>query len=281
MPIIDSQVHCYERNHAGRPWVGVLHGPPEVTGEQMVAAMDAVGVDGALLVSPYAMYRFDGSYAVECGQRHPGRFALIKPVDPADPEVEDVIAEWKRVPGAVGIRIMLNQPTVSKDAADPGLNRVLAAGARHGLPVNILIWGRLEQAAELARRNPSTRIVIDHCGLQQPFEPPAPKEPWADVPNVAALATMPHVAIKISGACTLAHQPFPYEDIWDPVCRLVDAFGAERCLWGTDWTRAVALLSYKQGVDAFRVTRRFSDSDRAMLMGGALARIYGWSPRRA
>jgi predicted TIM-barrel fold metal-dependent hydrolase len=52
MPKLDSQVHAYERNHPGRPWVGTLYGPPEVTGDQMVAAMDAVGVDGAILVSP-------------------------------------------------------------------------------------------------------------------------------------------------------------------------------------------------------------------------------------
>jgi predicted TIM-barrel fold metal-dependent hydrolase len=55
MPIIDSQVHAYERNHPGRPWAGVLHGPPEVTGADMVKAMKEAGVDGALLVSPYAM----------------------------------------------------------------------------------------------------------------------------------------------------------------------------------------------------------------------------------
>jgi hypothetical protein len=48
MPILDSQVHAYERNHPGRPWIGTLYGPPEVTGDQLVAAMDAVGVDGAI-----------------------------------------------------------------------------------------------------------------------------------------------------------------------------------------------------------------------------------------
>ncbi|MCA3360464.1 MAG: hypothetical protein INF74_00820, partial [Roseomonas sp.] len=47
MPIIDAQVHAYERDHPGRPWHAVLHGPPEVTGADMVKAMDAVGVDGA------------------------------------------------------------------------------------------------------------------------------------------------------------------------------------------------------------------------------------------
>jgi len=50
-------------------------------------------------------------------------------------------------------------------------------------------------------------------------------------------------------------------------------------MWGTDWTRAVALLTYKQGVDAFRVTDRLSDSDRAVLMGDTLARVYNWSSR--
>ncbi len=279
MAIIDSQVHTYERNHTGRPWVGVLHGPPEVTGADMVAAMDAVGVDGALLVSPFAMYRFDASYAVEVNKAHPGRFGLIKPVDTADPAVAEVVADWAATDGTVGIRIMMNAG-VSTDPADPGINRVLAAGAKHGMPVNILCWGRLEQAAQMAARNPATTIVIDHLGLQQPFEPPAPAKPFADIEKVIALAAYENVAIKISGACTLSHAPFPYPDIWDNVCRIIDAFDVDRCLWGTDWTRAVALLTYKQGVDAFRVTQQLSASDREALMGGSLQRIYKWAPSK-
>jgi L-fuconolactonase len=85
MATIDSQVHCYERNHPGRPWTEVLAGPPEVTGEDMVKAMDAVGVDGALLTSVFAMYRYDASYALAVHAAHPGRFGLVKPVDPNDP----------------------------------------------------------------------------------------------------------------------------------------------------------------------------------------------------
>ncbi len=50
MVIIDAQVHAYERDHPGRPWAAVLPGPPEVTGDDMVAAMDAVGVDGASML---------------------------------------------------------------------------------------------------------------------------------------------------------------------------------------------------------------------------------------
>jgi L-fuconolactonase len=279
MQTIDAQVHAYERNHPGRPWAAVLHGPPEVTGDDMVAAMDAVGVDGAILVSPWTMYRWDASYAVAVHAAHPGRFALIKPVDPTDPAVADTIAQWAGTRGAVAIRIMMVQG-VSTDAADPGINRVLAAAAWHRLPVNLLCWGRLEQVGQLAARNPGTRLVIDHLGLQQPFEPPPPAEPFADLPRLLALAAHDNVAVKITGACTLSREPFPYNDLWDPLGRIFDAFGFDRCMWGTDWTRAVGLLSYKQGVEAFRVTTRLSDSERAALMGGTLERIYSWAPSR-
>lgn len=281
MVTIDAQVHAYERNHPGRPWAGVLQGPEEVTGDGMVAAMDAVGVDGAVLVSPFTMYGYDASYALAVHRQHPGRFGLVKPVDPTDPAVADTIAAWAATDGTVGIRLMLNRAGMSTDPADPGINRVLAAAARHDLPVNLMCTGRLEQTAQLAGRNPQTQLVIDHLGLPQPFEPPAPAEPFADLPKLLALAPYANVAVKISGACTLSHEPFPYNDLWDPLWRIFDAFGLQRCLWGTDWTRAVALLTFKQGVEAFRVTDHLSDSDRATLMGETLQRVYKWSPSRA
>lgn len=280
MPTIDAQVHVYEPNHPGRPWTGALAGPPEVTGDDMVAAMDAVGVDGALLVSVYAMYRYDASYALSVRAAHPDRFALIKPVDPADPAVGETVADWAGTEGTVAIRVMMYEE-VPHDPADPGLNGVLAAAARYGMPVNLLAYRRLEQVAGLAARNPDTRIVIDHLGLPQPYAPPAPPEPWADLPKLLALAAFPNVAVKITGAGTLSHRPFPYEDIRAPLGRIFDAFGLDRCIWGTDWTRAVALLSYEQGVEAFRAAGWLSDSDRATLMGGTLQRIYGWAPCRA
>ncbi len=276
MPTIDCQVHAYERNHPGRPWIGTLVGPAEMTGDQMVAAMDAVGVDGALLVSPFSMYRYDASYAVAVYAAHPTRFRLVKPVDTTDPAIADTIAGWAATPGAVGVRVFLRDD-VSTDPADPGINRALTAARHHNLPVNLACSGRLGQAAQLAARNPYTHLVIDHLGLRQPQAPPAPAEPFADLPNLLALAAHRNIAVKISGACTLSHEAFPYNDLWDPLGRIFDAFGFDRCMWGTDWTRAVKLLTYKEGVEAFRVTDRLSDGDRTMLMGETLQRIYKWS----
>lgn len=277
MPIIDVQVHAYERNHPGRPWVGQLHGPSEVTGDDMVTAMDAVGVDGALLISPWTLYRYDASYALQVYARHPTRFGLIKPFDPASPAIAEELAEWARFPGTVGARIMLmGQDTPA--ASDAGLARILAGGAAHGLPINVMCWDKLELFAQLAQAFPHTQLVLDHLGITQPFAPPVPATPFAALTDVIALARFDNVVIKISGACTLSHEAFPYRDLRGPLGEIFTAFGFERCMWGTDWTRAVELLSYEEGVAAFCASDWLSDSDRALLMGGSLTRIYGWSP---
>jgi len=280
MPIIDSQVHAYEANTSKRPWATVPNWPGHVTGDEMVAAMDAVGVDGAIFVSPFAMYRYDASYAVEVQRAHPGRFALVKPVDPDDPAVADVIAAWKQTPGTVGIRIMMRKE-VGRDPNDPGVDRIARAAVRHGFPVNLSCAGNLDAVALLLDRYPETRFVIDHLGLMQPRTPPAPPQPWADLPKLLDLARRPNAVVKVSGACTLAREPYPFPDIWEPLARVFDAWGFERCLWGTDWTRAFAVVNYEQAVEPFRRSERLSAAERAMLLGGACAKVYGWSPVRA
>ncbi len=163
---------------------------------------------------------------------------------------------------------------------DPGLDRIARAALVHDFPVNMLCWDNLDAGTALIDRNPDTRFILDHIGILQPRTPPAPREPWADLPRVLALAKRKNVVIKISGACTLSRQPYPYPDIWDPLARVFDAWGFERCLWGTDWTRAFAVVNYEQGVEPFRTTDRLSETERVMLMGGACAKAYRWAPKR-
>jgi predicted TIM-barrel fold metal-dependent hydrolase len=279
MPIIDSQVHAYAANTPQRPWHSVPNWPPHVTGDEMVAAMDKVGVDGAIFISAHSLYQYDASYAVEVQKKHGNRLAIVKPVNPDDPAVADVIADWKKTPGTVGIRIMMRKDA-GRDANDPGFDRIARAAVRHDFPVNLSCAGNLDAVGALLDRHADTRFIIDHLGLVQPRTPPAPPQPWAELPKLLALAKRPNAVVKVSGACTLAREPYPFPDIWDPLQRVFDAWGFDRCLWGTDWTRAFAVVNYEQAVESFRQTNRLSDSERAMLMGGACAKAYGWAPTK-
>ena len=109
----------------------------------------------------------------KCNGHTSDRFAIVKPVDPDDPAVGDIIAEWKQTPGAVGIRIMMTKEA-KREPNDPGLDRILRAAVKHDFPVNMLCWGNLDTGTALIDRHPDTRFIIDHLGILQPRTPPAP-----------------------------------------------------------------------------------------------------------
>jgi len=181
----------------------------------------------------------------------------------------------------VGVRIMMTKdPGRDRKPDDPGLDRIVRAAIKHDFPVNVLFWGNVDSGTTLIDRHPDARFIIDHLGILQPRTPPAPPQPWADLPKVLELAKRKNAVIKISGACTLSQKPYPFPDIWDPLARIFDAWGFVRCLWGTDWTRAFAVVNYEQAVKPFVETKLLSDSERAMLMGGACAKAYGWKPTK-
>ena len=206
MPVIDVQVHPFDRNHPGRPWASPSHGLDSATGEEMVAAMNSVGVDGAIMVSSFSAYEYDPSYALEVYNTYPDKFRVVTPVDATNPAIDDVVAKWAATPGARGIRIRMRDG-LPMDADHPGLNRAFAAAAKHGLPVNLLCWGILDKGLPHIQRHRDTVIVIDHLGLLQPARPPVPADVWADLPKLLALAQYENVRVKISGACTMSHQP--------------------------------------------------------------------------
>ena len=99
----------------------------------MVAAMDAVGVDGAILISPFAMYRYDASYARQVYAKHPGRFGLVRPFDPMSASIAEDMAEWAATPGVIGARIMLNVLRRG-GVAIPALTPYWTPRARRGFP---------------------------------------------------------------------------------------------------------------------------------------------------
>ena len=275
--IIDSQVHAYEANNPSRPWQGFLQGPAQATGDDMVKAMGEVGVDGALLVSPFSLYGYDASYALEVHRAHPDKFGLIKPFNVKSETIREDLLEWASIPSVVGARLMLSESGIQ--GIETGIREMFSAASDVDIPVNVYCSGNLSAFKELAKTYPNTQLVIDHLGLEQPFIPPPPEDPFSDIGQVIEFSKFDNVAIKISGACTLSHRPFPYDDIWEPLERIFKAFGFERCMWGTDWTRAVELLTYEQGVESFQLTDSISDNERNMLMGGTLSKIYNWQPR--
>ena len=206
----------------------------------------------------------------------PNKFRLVRPVDPNNPEVGEIIQEWAKNKGAVAIRLMLAYEE-QRNSSGHGLDVVMRTASTCNLPVNLLCWDNVEEAGNLAKKYPDTRLVVDHLGIKQPFKPPVPNNPFSKLQKVLELASYDNVVIKITGVCTLSHQAFPFSDIWDPLEEVFARFSLERCMWGTDWTRAINFVSYRESVDCFLDSSRLSSSEKAQLMGKTADSIYGWS----
>ncbi len=278
--IVDAQVHAYAANTADRPWCIDVERiePREMTGEQMVAAMDDAGVDRAILVSAWTQYATDTSYAESVYEQFPDRFRLVAPIDPRDDDIVEQIRHWAKEPGAVGLRVFF-MPRTNWGADHPGVRAALRTAAEVGLVVNLFCWGRLAVADELAAAFPDTQLVLDHFGLEQHDVPPSPPDALDELDQVLALARHPNLALKLTGVCTYSQQGFPFADLWEPVARAVDAYGIDRCLWGTDWQRSTRSYAYRDAVVAFRDRWPLSDGDRAALLGENTLRCYRWEER--
>jgi predicted TIM-barrel fold metal-dependent hydrolase len=232
-------------------------------------------VDRAILVSPRNVYQTDTSYAEAVYRDHPDRFRLVAPVNPHKDGVAARVDAWAATPGAVGIRLFF-PPRADWSTEQAGVAAVMRRAIDVEFAVSVLCWERLPVMHELARAFPDAPLLLDHLGLPQPLVPPAPDDPFADLDQVLALAAYPNVSVKLTGVCTYSHRPFPYDDLWDPVGRVIDAFGVDRCLWGSDWQRATRILSYEQAVSAFRDHWPLGPHERAALLGGTASRVYGW-----
>ncbi|TMK24754.1 MAG: hypothetical protein E6G69_18455 [Alphaproteobacteria bacterium] len=93
---------------------------------------------------------------------------------------------------------------------------------------------------------------------------------------MAASASVDPFCPRLASCSTALFDSPRLNRLADPLLRVIDAFGLDRCMWGTDWTRTIGMLTYEQGVAPFRDTKRLSDNDKAALMGGTLQNVYKW-----
>jgi predicted TIM-barrel fold metal-dependent hydrolase len=275
--VIDAQVHVWDHDRADRPWdpAGVLpmHAQP-FTAEHLITAMDAVGIDAALLVSS-KLYGFSNSYVIESVQRFPDRFAAVGRVDLTLPQPQRLLEAWSASPEIVAGRIVLMAPSdvdVFRSA-----DAFFAAAQRHRIPLCVYPRIGLPEFSATARRNAGLQFVIDHVGLAHP-PLPIGREPFAELPEVLALAELPNVAVKLSCLPLLSSDGYPFPDLWPAIESVLGAYGPERVMWGSDLTQVRAHHTYAESIEYLQLESRLSPAERDMLFGAALQRVFGWMP---
>jgi predicted TIM-barrel fold metal-dependent hydrolase len=272
--IVDAQVHVWKPEAPDRPWVPgrVAQLPEPFTIEKLVPMMDGAGVDRVVIVPP----SWEGDrndYALEAVKRYPGRFAVMGRIPLQDPKSAALLPKWREQPGMLGVRVTF-QRNQAAWLTDGTADWFWPAAEKAGLPVMFLASGRAPRFAGIAERHPQLTLIIDHMGLTADVAKNMPEA----IEQTVALAKYPNVSCKVSSAPTHSSQPYPFADMKPHLRRVIEAFGPQRCYWGTDMTNSLAKASYRQRITHFTEELDFlSESDKDWIMGRAILARLGWT----
>ena len=275
MLIIDSQVHIWAPETPEKPYATKNAAKPHrdvpLSAEELLREMDGAGVARCVLVPPtWEADRNDT--ALEAARRYPDRFAVMGRLSLTDPQSPGRLAAWKQQPHMLGVRMVFNRGQSADWLNDGTADWFWAAAERHDIPVMAMAPNNVPKLGEIAERHPGLRLVIDHMGLNSDMRGQS-LEPAMN--NLLRLARLKNVAVKVSALPCYVDEPYPFPSLHPLVRRVVDAFGPERCFWGTDLSHLPC--PYKQVVTLFTEEMRSLTKDELeSIMGRALAQWLHW-----
>ena len=277
MLIVDSQVHLWKDAKMGLPHRQV----PSFTVDDLLAEMAAAGV-GGVVITPPNLGEAVNAQAVDAARAYPDKFCVLGNFDLKSPERENIVAHWKERPGMLGLRFTLSSPEQKSWWTDGSLDWLWPACEKAGLVIGLLAAGpNIGVVGAIAERHPGLKLHIDHMGCGGGAGAGKDAAAFANVRDMVAVARHPNVGVKFSGAPSLSSDPYPYRNIHPYIRQIFDAFGPERCFWGTDLTRMPC--SYRQCVTMFTEEMPWlKGRDLERVMGGAIVDWLGWgrSPAR-
>lgn len=197
-------------------------------------------------------------------------------VDLTAPDVADRLAELREGLGGellVGVRHLVQSEPDPEWLLRDDVLRGLTAVADAGLVYDLLVrQPQLPAAVGAVEQVPGGRWVLDHIG--KPVIDPAAFDEWAG--HVAALARHDTVACKLSGLVTELAPDQPIDAVLPWAAYVIDVFGAERTMIGSDWPVCLLRSSYGEVIDlADTVLAGLDDAGRGDVRGGTAARVYG------
>ncbi|WP_126664864.1 amidohydrolase family protein [Haloterrigena salifodinae] len=289
MKTVDTHTHAWGEPTDELPWAADVL-PPGWTGSythrDLVADMDAAGVDEAVVVTTplYGRGVRANEYTMRSIEAHPDRLYGVGLLEFFRSGPEAIVSALKRVTGhprMLGVRMHAAHeyeviPTTVDRCGDWILDERLepvwrAAG---DLETCVFVFPKAQQLghlATLADRYPETTVVVDH--MAWPDETTSPDEgSWTEFET---LAEYENVSVKLSSLPRSATEPWPYEDLHGYVTNLVEWFGPERLLLGSDYPWMDDWAAYDDCLSWLETVETLSRRDRAFISHRTFERLHG------
>ncbi|ODP36261.1 amidohydrolase family protein [Sphingomonas turrisvirgatae] len=283
--IIDAQIH--------QPAPGVSFGEdlPEdvklaINVELAREAMDSVGVDATLVVAALP-------YIDACVTRYPDRFIGVETFMLGGDELARAVERARGDRRLAAGRLLVTDfrtTELSESFRSGAMDAGFEAAARVGLPLFLSTHGQAAAMQPIIERHPDLTIIIDHVGLSQHPVSPSRDDPWDRLEGLLSLGAFDNVAVKLCGVPLLSGEAYPFADVWRNLDPVISAFGPERLMWASDYTRLRMAQAggpmrnrgclYSESRDMLLYSDEIDRDAKAAIFGGTVKRLLGW-PLRA
>lgn len=278
-PIIDAHVHLWDPARYRIPWLdetptlGRRFGPEEYREQTRGIAIEAFVYVEVDIAKEYAFLEARQAAAYAAAEPRLRGIVAAAPVEygeQARPFLEGLVGVGPRVKG---VRRLLQGEPDPAFCLRPGFVRGVGLLAEFGLSFDLCVYHhQLPATVELVRRLPEVSFVLDHVG--KPAIAAGQLDPWRE--RIAELAALPNVTCKVSGLVTEAdHAAWTAEDLAPYVGHVLEAFGVDRVLFGSDWPVATLASTYPRWVATLdALTAHLSPAARRKLWAENARRVY-------
>ncbi len=277
MLMIDCHAHIYGEDETKYRTIERPLRPPAGTGTiaHLKREMATSGVHHATAIQTSTYYRFDNRFTADSARQHKDFMIGVVTLDPDDPRSPNLLKTYVQDSNVRGLRSI---PAKSGRLDDPGVDRLWATAEQLGIVINVLAdREKREDIESLVQRHPQLSVVIDHClnlkaGPQ--FEP--------TLKDMLTLAKLPSVHAKLTFIPTGSAEPYPCRDMHDACRATISEFGADRCVWGSNFPCELwcPRITYSQHVRIFTHELGLDESTRKSVLGQTARRLWIDSARR-
>jgi L-fuconolactonase len=274
--IIDAHTHIFSPDTRSYPLADVNASyRPETDGSARLLRqqMEVAGVDRAFTITA-GFYGWDNQSVIDALPDNAEWLAAGVLVDPVSHDAPRALESHVRS-GACGLRIQRHL-FYHHPLDDPRSTPLWAKAAELDLTVDINAtqaeYGAVEKRV---RQFPQTRFVLDHCG----YVSAALRPRQNTVEAVLALARYPNVYAKLTFLPLASQAAYPFRDVHWMVRDVVDAFGPQRCLFGSNFPTAQysPQTTYAQTVELFCEAIELAQEERQWILGGTASLLWRWS----
>ena len=232
--IIDAHHHLWKFNEAEYAW---MDNSMSILKQDYLPADLEKQLNGSNVVGTVAVQARQNleetRWLLEMAHQHPFIKGIVGWVDLCSEKLSAQLDEFSRDPGLVGVRHVIHDEPDDDFMLRPAFIKGIEKLGQYNLTYDLLLFPKhLQRAVELVSLFPEQKFVLDH--ISKPFIKAGVLDPWQE--EIAVLAARTNVWCKISGMVTEAdHKHWKYEDFIPFLDVVVEAFGTDRIMLGSDW----------------------------------------------